>query len=250
MTRWNDDDAFWERMAPAMFPPSRMEGTRLEVDQVLALLELSTPAHILDLCCGPGRHSVELARRGFRVTGVDRTAAFIASASKLASEAGMDVEWVVQDARTFERERTFDAVVNLFTSFGYFDDPEQERAMLRHAYRSLRPGGRLIIDVMGKEVLARRFTPADTRELPDGSLFVELRTVRPGWEWIDSKWILMSEGQRFERIVSVKTYSAAELSALLREAGFDDLRICGSLAGTPYDDTAQRLVILATRPAS
>ena len=77
MKDWHEDDNFWETMAPKLFPEERMKFTPKEVDKIISLLEISPDAYILDLCCGPGRHSLELARRGFKVLGVDRTLKYL-----------------------------------------------------------------------------------------------------------------------------------------------------------------------------
>ena len=247
MPRWNDDDAFWEIMGDEIFSPALLDAAQLEVPQLLRMLQLRPPARVLDLCCGQGRHSVELARRGFSVTGVDRTRSYLERARKRAIDAGVRVEFIQEDARAFEQFGTFDAVLNLYTSFGYFESREEELAVLRHVHASLRPGGQLLMDVNGKEVMARMFTPSVAGELHDGSLFVELRSVRPGWEWIDSRWILIRGKERIEHHVSIRTYSGAELTALLHEAGFADVDLFGSFVGTPYDTTAQRLIVRAQK---
>ena len=89
---WHEQDGFWETVAPILFAERRWLDTPAEVDQVVSLLGIGSGAHILDLCCGVGRHSLELARRGFRVTGVDRTRPYLDRASKQAEAEGLDFE--------------------------------------------------------------------------------------------------------------------------------------------------------------
>jgi 2-polyprenyl-3-methyl-5-hydroxy-6-metoxy-1,4-benzoquinol methylase len=161
MAEWFEDDRFWETMAPHMFGPQRIEGTPTEVDQVLDLLEVESGAHILDLACGPGRHTLELARRGFRVTGVDRTAAYLERAREQAAEEELEIEFVQADMREFRRPDAFDAAVNLFTSFGFFEHAADDLQVVRNLYDSLKPGGRLLMEMSGKEVLARMFRERD-----------------------------------------------------------------------------------------
>ena len=151
METWHDDDRFWETMAPVMFGEQRSVSAVAEVDQVLALLGTQPGIAVLDLCCGPGRHSLELARRGFHVTGVDRTAAYLDRARQLASQEGLNVEFVQDDMRRFCPPDAFrQPSYSLFTSFGFFEDPAENQSVLCNLYRSLKGGGALIVDVMGK----------------------------------------------------------------------------------------------------
>jgi hypothetical protein len=101
------------------------------------------------------------------------------------------------------------------------------------------------MDVNGKEVLARIFRARDWHRLDDGSLFLEERTLHPGWDRIDTKWILITGDKRFERDIGLRLYSGAELSRLAQEAGFATTDIFGSLAGAPYDQSAERLIMRA-----
>ncbi|MEA3403954.1 MAG: class I SAM-dependent methyltransferase [Armatimonadota bacterium] len=122
MRPWHEDDAFWATWRPAMFGAERWERAPEEVEQALELLHPPDGARILDLCCGPGRHSLELARRGFRVTAVDRTEEYLRSLREAAADEGLEVEAVLEDMRRYRQPAAFDAAINLFTSFGYFED--------------------------------------------------------------------------------------------------------------------------------
>src|SRR5690242_16353173 len=157
-TRWYDDDSFWEAVAPVLFSEERCgEAARNEVEHALALLGAPPGARLLDLCCGPGRHAIALARRGFSVTGVDRTTAYLEDARRRSDQESLSIEFVRADMLDFCRRTAFDGVLNLFTSFGYFDSDKEERQVLSNIFESLKPNGRLIIDILSKEVLARKF---------------------------------------------------------------------------------------------
>src|SRR5436305_2588561 len=173
MPPWHEQDEFWVAMAPLMFGPNRWAGVAGEIDGAVAMLGITPPCQVLDLCCGPGRHALELARRGFDVVGVDRTAAYLDRARAAADQTSR-ASFVQDDMRHFCRPDSFDAVINLYTSFGYFDDPDDDRAVLRNVFRSLRPGGRFLMDLLGKEVLARGFRERDWRE-QDGVTLLEER---------------------------------------------------------------------------
>ena len=243
---WYENDAFWETMAPAMFSEQRLAAAAEEVDQIRQLGSLSPGAAILDLCCGPGRHSIELAGRGFRVTGVDRTAAYLERARAGAKKKRLSVEFVQDDMRHFCRPGEFDAAISMYTSFGYFSDPAENKRVIANLYRSLKPGGVLIIDMMGKEILARIFRDRDWVEVDD-VILLEERTVGKNWESLETRWILLKGNERKEFKFSLWLCSARELSELLSECGFRTVSFYGDLEGAPYDQKAKRLVAVARK---
>lgn len=246
MKTWHEDDAFWREAASVLFSGRRLAAAAEEVDRVVALGEIQPGARILDLCCGVGRHALELARRGCRVTGVDRTAEYLALAREQAAAEGLDVEWVQADMREFVRPQAFDAAINLFTSFGYFEDPADDRRAAENLCRSLVPGGALVMDLLGKEVLARIFRSRDWHE-EDGALVLEERRVAQEWGWIENRWILIRGDRRTELQLGHRLYAATELVALLRDVGFAQAKAYGGLDGSPYDHAAKRLVVVARR---
>jgi SAM-dependent methyltransferase len=207
---------------------------------------LPVGARVLDLCCGVGRHSLELARRGFKVTGVDRTAAYLKQARQQVRREGLKVELVQQDMREFVRPAAFDLTVNLFTSFGYFQNPKDDLKVVTNVFRSLAPGGSFVIDVHGKETLARIFTERGWYE-SEGYTVLEDRRIHPGWAAIDSRWIIFKGGKRKECSFTLRLFSAAEMIALLRSGGFRSGDVYGDFAGSPYDHNAKRLVAVARK---
>ncbi|NIP28238.1 MAG: methyltransferase domain-containing protein [Phycisphaerae bacterium] len=223
-----------------------MLSAKQEVEQIVSLLKLQPGVSICDLCCGPGRHSLELGRLGYHVTGVDRTGLYIEEAKKKTDEQGVNIRFVQEDMRRFCEPEAFDAVINVLTSFGYFEDAADDKRVLENVYKSLKGGGKLLIDMMGKEVLARIFQEKRWRE-EDGLIILEEAKASEDWGRIDSRWIIISGERREECRFSLRIYSADELSELLKSCGFEQVEIYGDLSGTPYDDDAQRLVIVAQK---
>jgi len=244
---WYEQDDFWATFEPVLFTQKRITAAGEEVEQVLTLLELQAKAKVCDLCCGVGRHSLELVRRGFEVTGVDRTAIYLAKARARAKDEGLNVEFVAADARSFIRPQAFDVVLNLFTSFGYFEDTRDDKKVLENIYSSLKSGGRLVMDLVGKEVLAQIFRERDWDRLDDTILLREAK-LNEAWSRIENRWILIKDGrQQADRRFSHRLYSAAELKELLKQCGFGQIDIYGGLAGQPYDQNAKRLVVVAQK---
>jgi SAM-dependent methyltransferase len=243
---WYSQDTFWETFEPMIFNEHRLTGARDEVEKIVNLLRIEAGAQILDLPCGIGRHSLELSQRGFSVIGVDRTKAYIEKARAEAARRTLTAEFEIGDMQMYCAPGRFDVALNLFGSFGYFDDAEDDQRMVKNVFASLRPGGRFLIETMGKEILARDFQAKDWSE--DGGLvaFFE-RKVTPNWERIETRWITIRGAERSEHYVSICLYSAKEMSALLTRCGFAEVKVFGSLDGSPYDYTAQRLVAVARK---
>ncbi|RJP79693.1 MAG: class I SAM-dependent methyltransferase [Candidatus Zixiibacteriota bacterium] len=246
MLPWYQNEAFWKAFAPVIFSPEQWRNAVTEVDHAVALLDLKPEDQVLDLACGPGRHTLELARRGFQVTGVDRNNEYLKKARRVARHEKYACRFVTADMREFRRPGAFDAVLNLFTSIGYFDDPEDDRQVLRNVFDSLKPGGRLLIETMGREVIARIFQERDWQE-KDGVLFLEERRPDDGWSRLHNRWIRVDAEGRHEFTFSLRLFSGPELRDLLLATGFQSVRLCGNLAGAPYDHQAQRLVAAAVK---
>ena len=247
---WFADDAFWETTFPFMFPESRLAAAESEVEQVLALAQ-RTGGKVLDLACGPGRHAVPLAARGFDVTGVDRSEFLLGRARERATAAGQTIEWIQGDMREFVRPNGYDLALSLFTSFGFFRDDANNARVLRNVAMSLAPGGVFVMDLLGKETLARIFSPTSSRDVPDG-LVVHRHRIVDDWSRISNEWILLQRDGSPPRTFRFShwLYSARELRDMLMRAGFGEVAVYGNLAGAPYDHQAARLVVVARREAS
>jgi SAM-dependent methyltransferase len=191
---WFEDDSFWELSFPYMFPDERFASAEEQASQISNLTG-SPFSRVLDLCCGPGRHAIHLAKRGAFVTGVDRSSFLLKKARSRAESEKLEIEWIQEDMRNFVRPGQYDLVINLFTSFGYFGTTEEDFIVLRNAYASLMPGGFFVIDLVGKEVVARKFAPSAVEEQPDGSILVQKREIIEDWYRIKTQWLLIQNNQ-------------------------------------------------------
>lgn len=246
MAEWHEDSTFWDEVAPLLFDEERIEQTPEEVDELIERLKLPEGGAVLDQACGVGRHALEFARRGYPATGVDRTEALLERARAEADDEGLEIEWVAADMREFKRAGAFDAAINLFSSFGYFTDPEDDRRVARNVFESLKPGGRYLIDTMGREVVARDFVERDWREI-DGLRLIERREVEQDWSWIRTEWTVIGGERPVERSWGIRLYSGTELRALLLAVGFGSVELFGNLGGAPYDPDADRLIAVARK---
>lgn len=246
---WFADDSFWREFYPVMFSAARFEAAPAQIGQIAALTGIREGA-VLDLCCGPGRHAVELARVGYRVTGVDRSPFLLSRAQERAAELGVAVEWVDCDMREFRRPGAFALALSLFTSFGYFEREEENVAVLRNVYESLQPGGAFAIELLGKEKLARVWRDSICEDLSEGVLLLQRPTVIDDWMRLRNEWRLIRPEGNCTFTVEHWIYSGGELKTLLQRAGFEDIRLFGDLQGAPYGLDAMRLVAVCRKLAT
>ena len=244
MADWFANDAFWTEVYPFEFSQPVIDAGVAQVDKVLALSGVSG-GQALDLGCGPGRHAIPLARRGFRVTAVDLSPFHLARARAHAQAAGVAVELVQADMRAFIRTDTFDLTLSMCTSFGYFEDPADDRRVLDNVRRSLRPGGVLVMDVASRERLARVLRATQSQRTADGAQLVQRHEIVDDGTRVRNEWTVVRGGRARTFEFRLRVYSEPELTALLGSAGFTSVRLCGGLDGRPYDWTAERLVAVA-----
>ena len=252
MAAWFEEEDFWANFAPIMFDGKRWAEVPAVIDGLGArLAEAGGPPigpglRVYDSCCGPGRHALELAKRGCAVTAVDITESYLEAARESAADYGLDIEFLKGDVREFVRPGAFDLAVNLFTSFGYFDTKEEDIAFLARVRESLRPGGFLAMELLGKECAVRDYLDNEWFER-EGRIACSEYAVEGAWEYLVNRWVVAAEGRVFERRWRQRLYSAVELGDALREAGFDgSIQFFGNMAGLPYDHEAWSLVALAS----
>jgi 2-polyprenyl-3-methyl-5-hydroxy-6-metoxy-1,4-benzoquinol methylase len=246
---WFDDDSFWRELYPFMFPEKRIADADEQVGKALALTKPEEKS-VLDLCCGPGRCSIALAKRGFRVTGVDRTTHLLKKARAKARTAHVKIEWVQKDMRDFVRPGSFALVLSMFTSFGYFDDRQEDMTVLENMFTSLQPGGACLIEVLGKERLAKILQSTTSTVLPDGTVLVERHEIFDDWTRVGNEWLVIRNG----RVKSFKfhhtIYSGQELRDRMERVGFVAVKLHGNLDGDAYGPNAERLIAIGRKPIS
>lgn len=237
---WFEDETFWEDFYPVLFPDDLIEQAQDEMEKILDLTDHPVES-VLDLCCGPGRFTGLLAREGYQVTGVDRTPFLLDIAQRECGDCE-NIEWVLADMREFVRKESYDLVLNLYTSFGYFQDPAEDLLVLNNINKCLKAGGSFVIEVMGKEVLAKDFEEILATKTEDG-LFIQVHEILENWNRIRNEWTLV-RGDTVRTFTFEHTlYAASDLIRLCEMAGFSDIRVFGDFDGRPYDHQATLLII-------
>jgi SAM-dependent methyltransferase len=221
------------------------EQSELETDLIWRLLELEPGMEVLDLACGHGRIANRLAERGARVTGLDATPLFLERARADAAQRGVEVEYVEGDMRELPWESRFDRIVNWFTAFGYFDDDEEDRRVLRAAHRSLRPRGRLLIENNNPAELLGRWQPSNVVER-DGDFLIDRSRFDPVSGRATTERVIVRDGKTRRTTFSVRMFIAVELGAWLREAGFSAVDFFDR-EGEPLTAQSRRMITIARR---
>lgn len=221
------------------------EETSEQVDRIEKVLELQAGSRVLDVPCGEGRISLELAARGHRVTGVDFTERFLEEARRKAGERGLSLDWEQLDMRELPWEAEFDAAINFWGSFGYFE-PEGNARFASVVNRALRPGGRLLVETHVVETVLPDFQERDWFQAGEVLVLQENRYDSASGR-IENDWTFVREGTTERRTSSIRFYTYRELAELLEEAGFEDPRGFDSTTLEPFALGANRLTMVATK---
>ncbi|MBT2207697.1 class I SAM-dependent methyltransferase [Actinomadura sp. NEAU-AAG7] len=231
----------WSGFSEVLFTPERARAAA-EVVASSPLFAFPPGSRVLDQCCGVGFFTEPLARHGHRVTGVDLHPELLERAAAACAAAGVKATLVRADVREHVAPDAYDVVVNMYTSFGYFDDHEDNLRVLRNAHRSLAPGGHLIVDLLSKETYA---SWAGTPKIVDvrGGMVVMRDTILDDWARYRTDWTLVRGDRAEHTSLTCYVYSAAELRAMFVQAGFEDVECFGTLDGGPYDAGATRLIV-------
>jgi D-alanine-D-alanine ligase len=238
----------WLRSIALHIPAER---TTREVDFVVEALALEPGARVLDLACGHGRHSLELARRGYRVTGLDLSEPSLAIARQAASQASLDVEFIHGDMREIPFTGEFDAVINLFTAFGYLENEAEDQRVLDSVARALKPEGGFLIDTINALWLFRHFEPHGWQELEDGTLLLEDRRYNPLTGRNEVTWQLIHpDGTRHQQSHSLRLYTLVELATMLCRASLRVEATWGDFEGAEYGLDTRRMIVLARKQAT
>jgi len=234
------------------------EATRQEVDTLLAAAPVPRDAAILDLCCGQGRHSLELARRGFtKITGIDRSSYLVRLARRRAKKEGLAVAFKEGDARDFRLPKnTLDLVCMMGNSFGYFERDEDDLDVLLAVKAALKPGGIFTIDITDGSWMREHFEPRSWEWIDQNQFVCRERSLSSGGDRLISREVVThaERGVIADQLYAERLYSRDAIEALLAAAGFTNIAFHQTIEGasTRGQDLgmmAHRLFLTCEAPA-
>jgi len=220
------------------------EAERL-VELIGSELKLKTKSSLLDMACGAGRHAVTFAKLGFKVTAVDISHLLISEAKQRADEACVKINFVLSDILDYESKEKFDLAVNLFTSIGYFENDEDNYAVIKKAFELLNQGGYFVLDYFNKDYLLKNLIP--TTVISENRLKIIQNRSIVGTR-IVKKITIDKDSSSEEFYESVRLYSYDEVVNYIEKAGFTIVKKYGDYFGDNYKtDTSPRLIIFAVK---
>ena len=222
-----------------------------EIDFLLGVLQPPVDAQILDLACGAGRHSHALMRRGLKnLVAFDLSEELLALAARETRKDKRAPLYIRGDMRRLPFRRSFDIILSMFTSFGYFEDEEQDALVLKGMARALKAGGRVVLDLPNRRHVEANLVPESIRTT-DGGIIVERRRLREKNGPRVEKHISIRDAKRNkvkrEFFESVRLYSRDEMERLLKAAGVKPYRYYGDFDGSEFDDSSPRMLIFGRR---
>ena len=224
------------------------ERTQRDVDGIVNLLALPQGSSIFDLCCGHGRHAIPLAQRGYKVTGQDLSEVFLLEAEKEARAKGVHVDWLHGDMRNIPFEDEFDAVINIFTAFGYLENQDEDQQVLQQVCKALKPGGLFLLEIIDREGLMRHYGSQHIEYSPEGLIVLEERS----FDLLTSRnevqiTMLHTDGQRTQYSHSLRVYTLTELVQMLTMAGLQVKAYFGAWDGSELTIDSFRLILLSQK---
>lgn len=237
-------DEDYLRTLPFLTP----QATQAEAEFVMEAMQLAQGAQVLDVGCGYGRHAMELAARGLHVVGLDLSTPLLVRGGEEAHRRGLTINFIRGDMRELDFENQFDAAYSLFSTFGYFDD-ETNKKTLQNIARALKPGGKLLIEILNRDYI---IADLPTRVWWEGDGCVVLEEVELNYfssRIQVNRSVVFDDGRQLEQEISVRAYSLHEVGKLMHAAGFRVLEVSGGYQtrGRFFGNQSRHIVVLAER---
>lgn len=241
----------WWRMHLEDDPRRPHSQVKTQIDGVERFMRLEPRSRVLDLGCGSGRRTIELARRGHRVLGVDPDERALAVARASAKGEKLNVHFMKADTRAIPYRSEIDAVVSLDGAFGQLSSDRDDLRCLEAARKALKPSGLLLLDTLNKEWLMRHFEPNYWEQGEERKSSVVLDQIGFDFERgrLDNRRVIVdADGRRTPSFISLRVYTLTELKAQLERAGLNYLQCWGAFDGSAYGMDSPRVIVLAERP--
>lgn len=224
-----------------------LERTIQEVNFIENVLKLKKGDHVLDIACGHGRHSIELASRGYKIVGQDINKLFLDVMQEKAKKVGVKVILVRADMRKIPFKDKFDAVINMFISFGYLENDTEDQQVLNSISKSLKKGGLFFMDFLNKEQIMKNYQSKDWFEAGDGSKVLLERK----YDYITGKnyeyRIRINKGKTEEACSIIRMYDVSEIAVMFNKAGLELIDLYGSYKGDVLTIDSKQAILIARK---
>lgn len=232
----------------------QQDRTDLETQFTIHALDLQPHHRVLDLCCGQGRHSIALAKTGLTVTGVDLSEEMLTIARSSAEEADIPLTLHQADMRNLPNHLSnkFDAAINMFSSFGYLESEDDDQQVLHQVHKALKPGGKLLMDLLNREWVIINNEEYDWHQHQDGRIVLERRQLDLATSTNHLTYTeILPDGTRHEMSnLKMRLYTLTELTKMLATAGLTIQTTYGGFQGEDYGVNTRRMIIVASKPES
>ena len=212
---------------------------------ILENVKIHSGAKILDMACGSGRHALILARKDFELTAVDLSENLISIAEKSAQDENLKINFVESDIRKFETNDKFNLVINLFTSFGYFETDEENFAVLQKAYDLLVYDGFFVLDFFNSQFLQQNLIEFSEENLDNAEIH-QYRKIKNNR--VTKKIVITKDGNLSTYEESVRMFKKEELVDAIQNIGFDIYKTFGDFLGNEFDNlSSPRLIMICKK---
>jgi len=239
---------FSDRLYLDLYSHRNTEEAGHMIDLIQRNIDIRTGSKVLDVACGAGRHSLQLAKRGFHVTGFDLSEFLINEAKKSQKEAkenNLKMNFLIKDMRKFNFRNSFDLALNIFTSFGYFDNDEENFHVIKNVSSSLKKGGYFVFDFINSEFIKNNIVPRSRNKL-GGITVIQKRKIENGFIVKDIEVYKGSKVRHFNEIL--KLYGKKELVHCFKKFNFNVKTLFGDYYGNKFSEkNSKRIIIIAQK---
>lgn len=243
------DDSYEGFLKKLEAMPSRI---REEVDGVVRLCSLEKGAKVLDCPCGYGRHSLGLAQKRYSVHGVDINSEHLGLAKRQAEKIkAKQCTFIQEDMRKLDFNNEFNAVINMFYSFGFFESEKDDLLSVKNFYKALKPNGKFLMHtfITVPKIKSGNYKKHDVRTLTSGDKLELFRDFDPETKREVGEWSILRKNGKRDKLApySMRIYTDNEFETLCRNAGFSSISFYGDWEGNPYKAKSELLIAVATR---
>lgn len=226
-----------------VYPHRNESEAQRQIDFLQKYVGIPKDAKILNLCCGNGRHALELKKLGYDVVGIDLSEELLNVAQEKASEDGIDLKLVRCDMREIPYVDYFDLIVQFFTSFGYFESDDENQRVLSAISKSLKIGGKFLIDYLNPDCIIRNLIDKDEKTILDISLIQE-RWIDNLTHRVNKKITMIKDGKSSIFHESVRLYSLNEIREMADKVGLKLTDVYGDFDGSEYVSDSPRMILI------